>query len=55
MNHFLNDDKLKEIDPTNDLIKDNPLINVRPGDFKAAIIARERAEAAAAKSSKSAA
>jgi hypothetical protein len=45
MNHFLNDEKLTDIDSTNDLINDNPLINVRPGDFKAAVIARERAEA----------
>lgn len=55
MNHFLDAEKLTEIDPTNELIKDNPLLNVRPADFKAAIIAKERAEAQAAKTAKSSA
>ena len=35
MNHFLNQDMLKDKKDTDNLINDNPLLNVRPADFKA--------------------
>jgi hypothetical protein len=38
MNHFLDTDNLKDKTDTDNLIKNNPLLNVRPADFKAAAV-----------------
>jgi hypothetical protein len=38
MNHFLDTDNLKDKKDTDNLIKNNPLLDVRPADFKAAAV-----------------
>lgn len=45
MNHFMEDQKLQTFEETQKLIADNPLLNIRPSQFKAATFKQQQAKA----------